>query len=93
MDLYCYRCRGNHTFTARQAERIVYALTAALSVAETEAEQDRLYSGEDPFLRFSCPQVHLEMADSVEGYAEHVEASVHGRREVAGEARNSARTH
>lgn len=79
MLLYCFPHNKTHDIDGPNVERIVYAMTAALADAETEAEQDRLYVGDDAFNRFSCPLAHLEMADNPEGYREHVDASLGGR--------------
>jgi len=75
-DLYCFSCKGNHSFSPTAIERIVYALTAALADAKTEPAE----AGPAAAPMFWCLDDVANSAWSPEGYAEHVEQGLACRR-------------
>lgn len=84
MYLHCDRHNDTHLFTASELERVVYAMSCALAIAETENDPEcRPNAGEDAFQNFPCLKEMLSAANCIEMYAEHVDGSVEARRATA----------
>jgi len=75
LDLYCYPCSGNHSFSFEDAERLVYVLNASLADANVRAAVDN----NDDWPSLACLDDLVFMADDDE-YAEHVNGSVGHRK-------------
>lgn len=80
MKLYCDCHDAVHTFTAGQVELIVYSLTCATAAAQCEPDGDRIDAGKDAMDNMPCSLDYLDMATSIEGFGEVVEAWVDARR-------------
>jgi hypothetical protein len=83
VNLYCDRHDRVHQFTAGQVELIVYSLTCATAAAQCEPDGDRIDAGKDAMDNMPCPVEYLEMAKSIEGFAEVVETWVEARRDAS----------
>lgn len=74
MRLFCTSCNENHSFTAREVERIVYALQGAVLVA---ADREVGWAEETP----DCVKITLANSWDVEAFEEWTQANVNYRRD------------
>ena len=83
--LFCQKCGRNHRFEPGQAERLVYALQAALADVmagnRDHTNFDTINNGSnDAFDNFACLEHHAYESWDVEAYAEHCEGQQQARR-------------
>ena len=75
VNVYCEPCRKNHTFTATQAESVIYALQAM----HAEAEVSPVAYKNDVQDAIVCLNDVLDYAHEPELYSEHVKGNREAR--------------